>query len=186
MSNIISIFLLLASIGVFFGYVDRNYRSPSVENNIVTLQAEREQYAVAIENSTKLIEKRNELVVKKNNLSEADELRLKKLLPDHVDNVRLIIDLDRIAQKHGITIRNITIDDAASKKDSAAALGAAESPVGTIGLKFSIQATYDRFLSFVGDLERSLRLVDITDVTFSSSDTGIYDIGIAIKTYWLK
>ncbi len=186
MSNIASIILLIASVGIFFGYVDRNYRSPSVENSIVALQAEQKQYREALDNSTKLIQKRNELVVKKNNLSEADELRLKKLLPDHVDNVRLIIDLDRIAQNHNITIRNIAIDEGTKGKNPAAALGSAENPVGEITLKFSIQATYSRFLSFIGDLERSLRLVDITDVSFNSNDAGVYDIGISIKTYWLK
>ena len=96
MNIIAPLFLILASVGMFYGYIDPNYRGENVSKNIVNLMAERNQYKFALENSNNLITERNRLVEKNNNFPSNDLERLKKLLPDHIDNVRLIIDIDNI------------------------------------------------------------------------------------------
>jgi hypothetical protein len=36
------------------------------------------------------------------------------------------------------------------------------------------------------DLENSLRLVDVTDITVSSSENDFYNYSLTLNTYWLR
>lgn len=178
MSNIVSTILILTSIGLFFGYVDPTY------TNIQKASLEKADYDKALENATVLQAERDKLLQKYNAMDKSDLDKLSKLLPDHIDNVRLIIDIDEMAKIYGMRIRNFTTntDD---KKDT---IGTNNTPYGTLTLTFSTTASYNTFLAFMHDLERSLRVLDVTSVQFSASDTGsqLYDYTITIKTYWLK
>lgn len=184
MNIIAPIFLIIAAVGIFYGYTDPHYRGANIPVNIVNLMDERKQYGEAMANSNSLLAERNKLVEKNNNLSSDDLERLKKLLPDHVDNARLIIDIDDIASKYGLNIKNIKTDsDGASSHD---ALGPDTNPYGTLVLGFSVTASYDKFRSFIKDLQESLRIVDIVGISFDSTENGFYDYQVTIKTYWIK
>lgn len=116
-----------------------------------------------------------------NSFSSDDIAKINKALPDSIDNVRLIIDIDDIATKYRLKIRNI---DLRTEK-----LSDAQESIknhGTATLKFSFTTTYDRYRAFMQDLENSLRLVDISAVSFSSSDRDLTDYNLELKTYWLK
>lgn len=177
MSNIISIILLLASLGLFFGYVDPTY------THIKQEQAQKSDYDTALNNSKALQTERDALLQKFNAMPKSETDRLQKLLPDNIDNIRLIIDLDEMARTYGMRIRNFSADPS-EKTDT---VGAATGAYGTLILSFSTTAPYNTFLAFLRDVERSLRILDITTVSFSSSDTNqLYDYSVTLKTYWLK
>lgn len=183
MNLITPIFLIIASVGIFYGYINPNYRGENVPMNIEKLMQERKKYAEALNNSNDLIAERNKLVEKNNNLPGNDVERLKKLLPDHIDNARLIIDIDGIASRYGLNIRNIDIGNDVGNQDT---LGPDDNPYGTLTLKFNIIAPYDKFRSFLKDLQESLRIIDIVGISFVSTESGSYDYGVTVKTYWIK
>lgn len=183
MNIIAPIFLILASVGIFYGYTNPNYRGADVPKSVVKLMEERQKYAEALTNSGNFITERNKLVEKNNNLSGGDTERLKKLLPDHIDNARLIIDIDGIASRYGLNIRNININN---NIDSKGALGPDNNPYGALTFKFNITAPYDKFRLFLKDLQESLRIIDVVGVSFTATETGYYDYGITVKTYWIK
>lgn len=185
MNIIAPLFLIFAAVGLFYGYTDPHYRGENVPSNIVRLQKEISQYEEALNNSNNFITERNKLVEKNNNISTNDTERLKKLLPDHIDNVKLIIDIDGIASKYGLNIRNMDISDSAVTQGKGV-LGPDNNPYGSLTMKFNVIAPYDKFRLFIKDLEESLRIIDITGISFTSSDTGYYDYEVAFKTYWLK
>ncbi len=177
MSNIISIVLILASLGLFFGYVDPSYAL------IKEQQAQKADYDRALNNSKQLEAERDKLLEKFNNMNGVDLNDIKKLLPDNIDNVRLIIDVDEMAKKYGMRIRNFKT----STSEAGDTVGANNSPYGTLTLNFSTTASYQTFISFIRDLEQSLRLIDVVGVEFAPSDTGdLYDYKVTVKTYWLK
>lgn len=183
MNLLTPIFLIIASVGIFYGYINPNYRGENVPMNIEKLMQERKKYTEALNNSNDLISVRNNLV-EKSNMMHADNLeRLKKLLPDHVDNARLIIDIDGIASRYGLNIRNLGIGNDVGNQGE---LGPDNNPYGTINLKFNVIAPYDKFRTFIKDLEESLRIIDVVGISFSSTETGYYDYGVTIKTYWIK
>jgi Tfp pilus assembly protein PilO len=178
MSNIISIVLILVSVGTFFGYVDPTYTA------IKDLRTESADYSRALGNSKKLQQERDKFLEKFNSVSADDKQKLLKLLPDNIDNVRLIIDIDEMAQTYRIPIGNFR---ATASDESVKMLGAKQAPYGTLTLSFSVSANYQTFLAFMADLERSLRILDITSIQFAAGDAAsAYDYGVTIKTYWLK
>ena len=51
----------------------------------------------------------------------------------------------------------------------------------------TVTASYDNFIAFLKDLEKSLRLVDVVSLTFTAPESSpTYDFTIGLKTYWLK
>ncbi|MDO8594714.1 MAG: type 4a pilus biogenesis protein PilO [bacterium] len=193
MSNLISLLLILASFGVLFGYVQPTYGDATgsavlTEQSIVELKETMAGYADAL-NKTKEIEKeRTGLLQKYNEIPLADRSRLEKLLPDHIDSVRLIIDINTIAAQYGMTLRNIGLTDgkSVSSKASGSTIGPKDDKVKGVELKFSVSGAYNEFRSFMKDLEQSLRLVDVESVNFSAGDEDTYTYTLSIVTYRLN
>jgi Tfp pilus assembly protein PilO len=195
MNLIFPIFLIISSIGIFFGYIDPNYKGGSVidENiststdysnfGVLSLKEELAKFEEISSNSNKIVSDRDLLIKKSNQITTSDKTKLTKFLPDNIDNIRLIIEISDMASNRGLVAKNITINEAKKTTDT---MNIDNSPYGTLNVKFSVNSTYENFLFFLNDLENNLRLFDISDVTFSSSDTGFYDFNVGLKTYWLK
>lgn len=175
---LIPIALITVAVGLFFGYIDPIYQ------NIKEVRAEEKTFNEALNQSRELQEIRDALLSRYNTFSQQDLDRLEKLLPDHIDNVRLILDIDSIASKYNMRTRNVTVSDAGSEDPSA--IGSSQSAVGSVILSFSVAATYDNFIRFMKDLESSLRIVDLVGLSFGVTEGDAFNFDISIKTYWLK
>jgi hypothetical protein len=191
MNLILPIILLLSSLGVFFGYVDPHYKGTPVTPDSVdystygtlALQGELAKFNSITDTSNTIVAQEGDLVAKKNKISDADQARLEKLLPSNIDNIRLIIEISQIAQARNLVAKNISVSDTNAAADS---IGSSNSGYGTLSMKFTVNASYNNFISLLQDLENNLRLVDITDISFSSTDNGFYDFNVTLNTYWLK
>ncbi|MFA6446519.1 MAG: hypothetical protein WCW14_04720 [Candidatus Paceibacterota bacterium] len=193
MNLLLPIIMILVSIGVFFGYTDRIYRGDSPDS-IQNIQKDLVQYEEALNKSNKIIETRNVLQDRRASISEGSEDRLKKMVPDNVDNIQLIRDIEGIAQKYGLAIRNIGFDTASQSggktpnitSKSVGTATANSMRYNSLTFKFSTLAQYNVFITFMKDLEQSLRIIDVSSVSFSATDNGFYDFSVAFRTYWLK
>lgn len=192
MNFILPIILIASSFAVFFGYVDPNYKGgvnqggPDYsKSDIVYLKSELAKYEDILNSSTKIVSQRDILVAKKNTITETDKERLEKLLPSNIDNIRLIIEISKIAEGRNLIAKNISVGDM-MKTASDTIGGGADSPYGTLSLKFTVNSSYNNFLNFLQDLESNLRLLDITDISFNSTEFGFYDFSVTLNTYWLK
>ncbi|MCK5021628.1 MAG: type 4a pilus biogenesis protein PilO [Candidatus Pacebacteria bacterium] len=174
---VLPLFLIILSGGLFFSYIDPVYQSVS------DLKDENSQYDEALNKSKELRSVRDSLLSKYNTFLAKDLDRLKKFLPDNVDNVRLIMEIDSMASKYGVVIRKVDIDKSASNSDI---LGPNTEDFNTINLDFSIEASYRDFVKFLTDLTNNLRIVDIKSLSFRSSSFGLYKYNLGVKTYWLK
>jgi len=187
MNLITPIILIIISLGIFFGYVDPSYRNDNINNgtkSIKSLQIEDGQYQAALNNTTEIRKKRDALVTKMGNINPADLTKLQELLPDNIDNIKLVIAMNQIAQNHTLTLKNIKLDTTAGIDQSK--LGQDTAKYGTVSLSFVVNSSYANFQNFLTDLEKSLRLVEVTDLTVTGNDTGLYDFSVGLKTYWLK
>ena len=182
MRYLLPLILVAAAIGLFVIYTN-----PTYENGIKSLVVEQQSYNDALNKSQELKSVRDTLLSKYNTFSSDDNQKLSELLPDNVDNIRLVIDINNIASRHNLAVKNLNIGDTKSSKTvaSAAAVGAAGSAVGSVDLGFTVSSDYDGFLAFLFDLEHSLRLIDIEKITFTETLTGINDYNLTIQTYWL-
>lgn len=177
---LVPLLFLLAAIGVFVVFTQ-----PKID----TVKAQRADIAIyneALDNGQKLISVREKLVDKFNAFKDEDVERLKKTVPDAIDNVRLIIDLDDMAGQYGMELKNVRVLTPSGRSGKEGALGSDSQKYGSVGLGFTVTGTYEVFRRFVADLEKSLRILDIVSVSFSSNDRNTYDFSLEIRTYWLK
>ena len=192
MRLIVPIILIIISVASFLMFTNPAYQA------VKALKAQAAQYDTALTNSKKLQEQRDALGTKYRSISPDSLARLQKLLPDNADNIRLIIDIQQMAQSYGLSLDAIKFDAQQTQPaatgaspllaSNAASNAAAERAYGVFNLEFSTTATYENFLKFTKDVESSLRLTDIQSVEFTSGDqtktTNTYTVKLA--TYWLK
>lgn len=193
--NITAIILIVLAIGTYMTFT----RAKLAEVNEV--RAVNDQYLSAIVNADKLIKVRDSVLKDYNALSDEDRVRLDKMLPDTVDNIRLIIDLNSVAMRHGFSLRNISAaasnpgkpaSNVPQAQDSGRGAGGTGSTIptpvlDTVRVSFSVTAPYQQFIDLLRDLEANLRIMDVTHLTVSAGQTGgMYDFGVEIKTYWLR
>ena len=189
------IFVVLAIAG-FVLFVGPTY------SQILELKTQVASYGEALDNAKTLEKERDRLTAKYNSVDPENLKRLEKLLPDSVDNIRLILEIEKVALAYGMVLKDVKYD-IVRKKDSVEgtdAVPAGENMAlqskdyGTWDLSFSVQGTYSNFVSFLKDLEKNLRIVDISSIQFAS-DAGsganpnfaeVYRYALKIKTYWLK
>ncbi|AKM83827.1 TPA: hypothetical protein DCZ46_00625 [Candidatus Campbellbacteria bacterium] len=177
---ILPIILIIISAGTFVIFIDPTYK------NIGELKAEKVQYDEARNKSKELRTIRDGLLEKYSSFSDNDLERVKKMIPDNVDNIKLVMDINAIAAKYGAIIRDIKLNAPIDNPDIRA--GAQDSKYGFVTLSFSMTSSYEDFVTFITDLKDSLRLVDITDLSFkvSPEEVNSYKFNFTIKTYWLK
>jgi Tfp pilus assembly protein PilO len=184
--NITALILIVLAVGVYFTYTSGQITV------LKSIQAENNQYLSAINSAEKLIKLRDSVLNQYNSISDVDKARLDKIVPDNVDNVRLIIDISGIAARHGLTAAGITTSaDGNSSSDSTAAVVVPNSVAGsgslsTVTVTFNVTTTYTNFIAFLQDLERSLRILDVSNITLTTSANGVYTYGVTLNTYWLK
>lgn len=181
---ILPIILTASAIGLFVMYTNPTYQGPS---GIKALQAQVSSYDDALNKSQELKKVRDDLVNRRNAFPDEHLQKLEKILPDNVDNIRLVIDINNIASRHSLALKNVqlgSLSDSA-KTRSALAVGSSGSAVGSVQLGFVISASYANFLAFLVDLEHSLRVIDIEKISFTAGDKGVDDYSFSIRTYWL-
>lgn len=175
---ILPIIFIVVALGLFFGYVDATY------TNVQELREEENRFAEALDKSKELQQVKERLLSKYNSFPTSELERLEKLLPDNVDNVRLVLDLDDIASQHDMRVRNVAIGSVS--EPGGGVVGPENKAYRSLVLSFSTTATYGDFIRFVNDLESSLRLVDLVNVTFNAPIGDVYDYQVSVRTYWLE
>lgn len=149
------------------------------------LKAQEQELASALTNARELQAARDELLQRFNSFTTNDITRLETLLPNNIDNVKLIIELDALARRYGLRIENIdTIEQNLSQEEEQARQAL---PYESIDLAIGVEGTYERFVEFIEQVERSLRLIDVQNISFRALETGNnYKYDMTVRTYWLK
>jgi Tfp pilus assembly protein PilO len=189
---LLPIILVGASIAIFLVFVSPFYAE------ISDLKAQIASYDQALSNSKALENERDKLTQKFNSITTTDLERIKKLLPENVDNIRLILEIEKIASPFGMALRDVRYNPTEKKDDASTGIqsnvsASSQKEYGVWDLEFATAGTYSNFLNFIKALESNLRIVDISSIEFSSdSATGTagqsssYKYSFKIKTYWLK
>lgn len=181
MRLILPALLLIGAGGVFYFVTDPFYQ------DIKALALEKASYEDALENSKKLQALRDQLIERYNSFPPSDIDRLERLLPNNVDNVKLVLELDRMAGKYGMSVKNVRFNQGSSSRRTEDLIGRDDKPYGTLSLDFAVDGPYQNFVSFIGDLERSLRLVDVQEIAFNApAERNVYQFNVKVQTYWLK
>jgi hypothetical protein len=191
MSKVIAPFIFLAiAAGLFFSYTKPAYQA------LQALQAQEERIDDILVKSGDLQRQRDELWAQYLSFRSVDRERLEKLLPDTIDVVQTIIDLDSIASRYDVSIAsfqvpaitNASVNSANSKRAGTAEKSNLAS--ATFTLKGS--GDYDNIKLFLADIETSLALMNVSNISVSAPRLNEDDIldpqdfHVSLGTYWLN
>ncbi|MGH7141705.1 MAG: hypothetical protein ACREGH_03675 [Minisyncoccia bacterium] len=175
------LFLIILGGALFVVYTNGQYQKDKV------YAASLAQYTTTLDQSEQLRGARDQLLSERNAIPEDDQNKLMLLLPSNVDNIRLIIDINDIAARYNLQVEGISLGGTGnSSAGSASSIGSNAGPVGQVTIGFTVQASYDEFTAFLEALERSLRLIDVSHISFTTGSTGDDTYQLTVTTYWLK
>jgi len=182
--NLSALILLILAVGIYFTLTRGMFADAQAVKKI------NDQYVSAMAHAAQLISVRDQLLKQYNAISDSDRSRLDKMIPSTVDNIRLIIDLNSIALRYGFSLSGIKA--AATAESSKSSPAAPLAPTGgtpvldTVTVSFGATAGYDTFIQFLQALESNLRVMDLTRLSVSGGDGGLYSFQVQFKTYWLR
>ncbi len=183
-----------------------------IYDEATALKIEADKYNEALANAKILQAERDRLTDKFNSFKAEDLVRLEKIVPDSVDNIKLILEIQEVAQDRGILVKNVEFEpeqfveldpaataaakeQAAKKQANLRRPGAASNlDYEAFDLEFSIEGKYAAYVEFMKLLERSLRVVDVRAITFTPGTSedkdkiyiDNYKYTFRINTYRLK
>ena len=144
---------------------------------VAELKIESAQFDETLKSAQELENTIERLTRESENIQTSDLDKLEILLPDHIDSVRFIYDLNTIAEIHNKTLGEVSVEELKGDRFTS-----------TI-VTFSINGTYSELLAFLSDLELSLRIIDVQSISFkvtNDSDKDGIDYTIVIATHVLK
>lgn len=198
MKFLLPISFILVAGGLFFGVVNPMY---SGDGGVMQLRNDVAIYNKALANSTELQKTLDSLVEKYKNIKPEDKDRLEHFLPNTVNNIKFILEIEHAANLHSMPLKNIKFDaeqtDAAQNKPGSIVVDnpSDSRSYGVFPIEFTTEGDYPTFVAFLKDIEHNLRLVDVKSVSFivpppsvKPGDTGsnIYSYTLQVQTYWLK
>lgn len=191
--NVTAVILIVLSVGIYLEFTGKVWKDAQAVGMV------NKQYQEAIRNADELVSQRDKVLQEYNALSLADQDRLNKMIPTAVDNIRLIIDLNSVALRRGITLTGIkavtseapamqtTVTPTTSGGGDVSVPSATSAIVpSTVTVSFGTTATYQQFIQFLRDVEANLHVMDLSSLKVSAHDDGKNDYTVELKTYWLR
>lgn len=187
MTRALPLLAIFISAGIFFAYINPTWTG-AIAATKAQIAQDNQSLAMADQYTAQLAA----LTASKNAMDPASLSRLEAFLPDSVNNVAIILDLNALAARSGLSLKSINVNTAQSgttNQSSGAgpdASGAAFSPTGSVDLVLTAGGTYNAIVTFLQGVELSERLLDVQNVKITGSDTGIYSVTMTIRLYWLR
>ncbi len=184
-NRILPILIIVIAIGAFVGYIQ-----PTYSKGVVPLQAQITQYDNTLTAAEDFNRREAELATQRNAIPQDAVARLVAFLPDGVDNIQLILDLNALAGRSGLRLSNFDIKGGDTGTESTPVSGtspleSASSLVEHIDISFVASGTYSQFRTFLDGIERSLRPLDVVQLTITDAPSGIYTYNLTLRIYWL-
>jgi Tfp pilus assembly protein PilO len=161
MSQVITpILLLIASLGLFFTYLKPAY------GILEEFQAQEKEIDKAIVDAERLVKRYDDLLLQRNSLSSANMKDLKKILPDNIDVVGMIIDISHLAGTHNLNINSFDVPvlPVAGEAPKRNKNKEEASPIASAILGVEITGDYFDFKELISGLERSMSLMDVVGI----------------------
>lgn len=186
--NITALILIVISVGIYFTI------GKDMIADAQAVKTVNDRYTAALSDAERLVAVRDQVLAEYNTISIEDRDRLDKMVPSTVDNIRLILDLNNVAQRHGFTLSDVkaeaspiqTLTDGTVPVAGDIDGGIGIPTLDTVTVSFAADAPYDQFVSFLQDLESNLRIMDVTELSVLANENGTYTFEVQVQTYWVR
>ena len=189
------ILIILISGGIFYLVINPILNDPlstnsngDIEGGINFLVEQKKIIQTSLDDAQNLKEKIAELTARMNSISQADLQRLDNFLPDSVSEVQLVTDINNIAKSSALTIDQVTVETSKPAPSIRQSSLGTNLELASLSVSFQTTGTYSQVRSFMQNVARSLRVLDISNFSFSVNpqDGGRHIYNITLTTYWLK
>jgi hypothetical protein len=196
MSRLLPLIAIVFALAVIFLYI-----RPTYSSSITQTRDQIKSYDDALAAADRFQQKEAELTQSRAQIPAESLARLNEFLPDGVDNVQLILDLNALAARSGMALSDFDTKNS-SDGSSVATAGqpitpsgtagpgmdtlVSSSPIDSIDLTFKATGTYSSFRTLLDGMENSLRQLDVVNVDLDKSDTGVYTYTVTTRIYWLR
>ncbi len=182
--TITPIFSIIIAIVVFMFFTKPMFAE------IKVLQAKTSQYAEAANKAQELNAALAEkLTAKRSNSSENLE-RLNALVPESIDEVTVLADLNQLARTHNMLFGNINVEDGDLTEIDVDPKKAISQKINyqditTASINFSLIGTYEQFKAFLADVERSLVMMEVTKIDFMAGEGALQQFEVTVNLFAL-
>lgn len=176
MNQLIAIILLIAALAIFIFWIQPLWKEVGV------LKLERVAFEETLKRFSELREARDDLLSKYNSVSQDDMVRLRRMLPTTPDGGGIIVELEALGRKHGLLLKQVGI--AQVGKAIGTTITTKKKGHEIVQVNFSLSGSYGSFRTFLKDIERSLRIIDITSISFVAGSVDSYEFLIQARSYF--
>jgi Tfp pilus assembly protein PilO len=182
-------FFLFAVVAIVIGFIVfivPDYKALNVLKAEVVALEENIEVVKSLELSREALDKQ------RLSISQSDMQKLEKIVPSSPDNIRLIIQLDEIAKRNGLTMIKDVEYEARVAELAPGQVEDNPTDYRSYNISFNTSGQYNQFVSFLQEVEKNMRLVDITSLTLKNSEKeGVtigssQDFSVELKAYWLS
>ena len=177
---LISLFLIAGAAVIFFTE-SKNY-FPEIK----VLRKQVSSYNETINTAKKVRSSIDKTLGEYNAISQENVDRINKMVPSGAESMKLVIQIDDMMRKNGLTLKAINIKDVASQNSSSDSPKNDGKIAESVFLSMNAQGSYESFRSFIKGLEKSLRLIDVVSVSINPGDQNNYSFSIESVSYWQK
>src|SRR3989338_9914693 len=155
MKTIITIILLLASVGLIF------FVAKPIWSDVASLRAKQAVVSDALARLKDLQDLREDLLKTYNSIPRSKIDRLYDLLPPKPDSGNILVMLEKLTRDRNIRLRRIEFIKEANFIAQSAEIIIKEAPkFNTISYNFTVAASYESFRSLLSAMEKNLRIID--------------------------
>ena len=154
-----------------------------------------EQISAELDDLTK---NRDALFSTVNSLSKDDLNRLNTILPRGQDSARFLVFLGNATKENHLVLKSVDISGSSAPSNQkqgkiqprpgGSALVQPQKEVNDLPFSLAVSGSYESFKSFLKELERNVRIIDIQDISFtapaSKNENAPMDFSLKMKTYY--
>ena len=155
-------------------------------DEVLKFRAEQKDVAGALASLRDLQKLRDELLSTYDSIPKDKLRRLNELLPPKKDTSALLINFERMTEERGMKMKKIEFlrDDSGAVPRTS--IERRTGPAPAISYVLSVIGSYESLRSLLLALEKSLRIIDVTTLDFSSGDKDprLLEFAITAKSYY--
>ena len=149
------------------------------EGGITQLREKKAEYQETINQVASILKQADDLNTDYTSVTDEEKAKLKMMVPDSIDKVRLLSEITNIGNQSGITLNDLVVNELKSSDDK---------NVGTYTVTFTVKSTYPRFKEIIRNFDTSLRLFSTDSIAFTAQEkeTDPLSFNVRILTYFIK
>jgi Tfp pilus assembly protein PilO len=185
MKSILSILVISICVGMYFLYIKPLTVEIKVKN------AQKAEYTKVLNRVKDIKEKREAIIADYNSISPEEVERLNKIVPEKINSVALLNDLNTIAERYSLVIKDFKlIESDNASHDVVNQENSGTSKTNQITLH--VNGSYTDFLNFLEDIEYSLSLMDIVTLNIipgslsKNGEATTMEFALEANTYSLR